>query len=137
ELRTQNSWWRFPLLVALLARVYTWLVAAAVLAAQPRTVRWPIPVDLVPLWHPLRGAWEPLVGAFMRYDGQWYVHIAQHGYAFTPAGQPLDHADAFFPLYPAFIAAIAGPLRLDQAGYGLVGLVISSLAATTALVWLY
>jgi hypothetical protein len=51
------------------------------------------------------------------YDVAWYVGIAEHGYAHTvtyaATGNPLPVNLAFFPLYPALIAAVAWALPVS------------------------
>jgi Mannosyltransferase (PIG-V) len=62
----------------------------------------PTPVS-VPGWpaHPITPGWHNLFTAWERLDTLWFLKIATHGYAKT------DASAAFFPLYPALIAALS------------------------------
>jgi hypothetical protein len=62
----------------------------------------PTPVS-VPGWpaHPVTPGWHNLFTAWERLDALWFLRIATHGYAKT------DASAAFFPLYPALIAALS------------------------------
>jgi hypothetical protein len=62
----------------------------------------PTPVS-VPGWpaHPITPGWHNLFTAWERLDALWFLKIATHGYAKT------DASAAFFPLYPALIAALS------------------------------
>jgi hypothetical protein len=89
----------------------------------------PTPVS-VPGWpaHPVTPGWHNLFTAWERLDALWFLKIATHGYAKT------DASAAFFPLYPALIAA----LSFLFGGHPLAAsLVISSGAFLGALVVLH
>jgi mannosyltransferase PIG-V len=62
----------------------------------------PTPVS-VPGWpaHAVTAGWHNLFTAWERLDALWFLKIATHGYAKT------DASAAFFPLYPALIAALS------------------------------
>jgi hypothetical protein len=62
----------------------------------------PTPVS-VPGWpaHPVTPGWHNVFTAWERLDALWFLRIATHGYAKT------DASAAFFPLYPALIAALS------------------------------
>ncbi|MCP2255179.1 hypothetical protein LY13_003953 [Prauserella aidingensis] len=76
-----------------------------------------------------------LLDRLTAWDGQWYLGIAEHGYAgqsarsVGPDGQPYPDAPfAFFPLYPAAMSIVATfGIPLDIAG-----LVVSTLAGVAA-----
>ena len=62
----------------------------------------PTPVS-VPGWpaHAITPGWHNVFTAWERLDALWFLKIATHGYAKT------DASAAFFPLYPALIAALS------------------------------
>lgn len=65
-----------------------------------------------------------------RWDTQWYVGIAAHGYHWSMHGKP---ALAFFPLYPLLLhlsASVGMPAMM-------AGLILSNLAFAAALLYLY
>jgi hypothetical protein len=66
-----------------------------------------------------------------QWDGTWYLQIAQHGYDPTFGH---GNAAAFFPLYPATIAAVRLVVPLSNA---LLGVVISTLAFGVAVCAVY
>jgi Mannosyltransferase (PIG-V) len=78
---------------------------------------------------------HPFVNMWARWDGGWYLDIAQHGYSFVPAKQSNV---AFFPLYPYLIRVVHHviPLQSD-AGWLLVGIIVSNTALLVALIYLY
>ncbi len=78
---------------------------------------------------------HPFINMWARWDGGWYLDIAQHGYSFVPAKQSNV---VFFPLYPYLIRAVQYviPLRSD-AGWLLVGIIVSNAALLFALIYLY
>ena len=81
---------------------------------------WPAPVPS-PGWHNLFTAWE-------RWDGLWFLRIADAGYGGT------DPSAAFFPLYPLLIRGLSGLIG----GHPLAAaLFISNLAYLGALFALY
>lgn len=63
-----------------------------------------------------------------RWDGGWFLRIAQHGY------DPPHFKTAFFPLYPLLLRIVAWPLG---GRYVLAGMLVSLLACATAAVLLY
>ena len=77
------------------------------------------------------GTW---IGAFDRYDSQFYLFIAQHGYPLHPAG--LAQHTAFFPGYSLLITAVHG-LTLGTVSYLTCGTLVSWLAFIGASVLLY
>jgi hypothetical protein len=66
-----------------------------------------------------------LVGAWVRWDADWYLQISRLGYS-------TEQASAFFPLYPLLIAALTA--LVGEAGRAAVAMVISNLAALLAFV---
>lgn len=68
----------------------------------------------------------PTGTGWMRWDVQWFVGIAQHGYSFHLGNYS---ATAFFPLYPLLIRAVSAS-GLDA---GLAGALIANLAFLGAL----
>jgi hypothetical protein len=77
--------------------------------------------------NPLRYQWDrprlhdlgPVVDVWARWDSDWYVQVAQHGYVW-PSSRP-----AFFPLYPALV----GPLGHLFGGHTVLAGVVVSLVA--------
>ncbi len=77
--------------------------------------------------NPLRYRWDrprlhdlgPVVDVWARWDSDWYVQIAQHGYVW-PSSRP-----AFFPLYPLLIGLLGHALG----GHTVLAGVLVSLAA--------
>lgn len=67
---------------------------------------------------------------FTRWDGAWYVEIAQKGYDYSPGGMS---SIAFFPAYPLLIRVL---LNLIPTPY-LAGIVISNLTFLAGLILLY
>jgi Mannosyltransferase (PIG-V) len=63
-----------------------------------------------------------------RWDTEWFVKIAQHGYDAAPG------APAFYPLYPSLIGLVAAPLL---GHYVLAGVVIALIAAYASFVLFY
>ena len=89
----------------------------------------PTPVS-VPGWpaHSVTPGWHNLFTAWERLDALWFLKIATHGYAKS------DASAAFFPLYPALIAA----LSFVMGGHPFAAsLVISNGAFLAALIVLY
>ncbi len=81
-----------------------------------RLVLWGLAAGTVLLFesrsNPLRGRWDrprlhdlgPVVDVWARWDSDWYVQIAQHGYVW-PSSRP-----AFFPLYPLLVGGLGRAL---------------------------
>lgn len=74
-----------------------------------------------------------LATVLTRYDGEWYIGIAAHGYDTVvqayPDGSPTASNLAFFPLYPALIA-VTDPLL--PGGPGLTAVGVSGTAGLAA-----
>jgi hypothetical protein len=73
---------------------------------------------------------NPLLDAATRWDSGAYVSIAHDGYGAVPAN------NAYFPLYPLLIRALAVPLGGSDDAYLLAGVLISNLSLFVALVYL-
>ena len=106
------------------SRAAIWLLALATLAAfgwkpQARYAEW----DSARL-HDLGSAAD----VWARWDSDWFLRIAENGYSW-PSSTP-----AFFPLYPALVAA-AG--RVLGGHYVLAGVLLSLAAAAGAFALLY
>jgi hypothetical protein len=100
------------------SRLAIWLLgAAAVLLFDPWAGRGPWDK---PRLHDLGPDW--LVDLWSRWDSDWYIQIAQHGYVW-PSSRP-----AFFPLYPL----LTGGLGRVLGGHMVLAGVIVSLAACAA-----
>jgi hypothetical protein len=106
------------------SRLVLWIIAAAsILLFDPWDERGPWDK---PRLHDVGPDW--LFDAWARWDSDWYLQIAQHGYVW-PSSRP-----AFFPLYPLLI----GPLGHAFGGHTIVAGVLVSLAACAgAFVLLY
>jgi hypothetical protein len=64
---------------------------------------------------------HPYLEAWARYDACWYVAIAEHGYR-EPISPEGDIRAAFFPLYPALVAAASAVAKPPL----LAGLIVSN-----------
>ena len=101
--------------IFLWSRLATWIAALLALATlepmrNPKAGRWDVPS----LTHDLGGVTD----VWARWDSVHFLRIAEHGYSAAEA--------AFYPLYPALVAAIG---RVFFGHYVLAGVVVS-LAAT-------
>lgn len=92
---------------------------------------------VVPNRHPDADRWDSerlhelgaLVDVWARWDSDWYLRIAEEGYAAAPSSTP-----AFFPLYPAAVAVLG---RLLLGHYVLAGVLVSLAACLAAFVLLH
>jgi hypothetical protein len=73
---------------------------------------------------------NPLLDAATRWDAKAYVDIAHDGYGTVPAN------NAYFPLYPLMMRALATLLGGGGDAYLVAGVVISNLALLVALIYL-
>jgi hypothetical protein len=106
-----------------LSRLAIWvLAAAAVLLFDPWSGRGPWDK---PRLHDLGPNW--LFDLWARWDSDWYIQIAQHGYVW-PSSRP-----AFFPLYPLLTAGLA---RVVGGHTILAGVIVSLVACAGAFVLL-
>ena len=86
--------------------------------------------------NPLRYRWDrprlhdlgAAVDVWARWDSDWYVQIAQHGYVW-PSARP-----AFFPLYPLLVGALG---HLLGGHFVLAGVLVSLVAGAAAFVVFY
>ena len=121
------AWARDVLLPFAATRAMLTVVGLLSLAVLPRRgvpARWDIPSSY------------PLITEWSRWDGYWYVRIANEGYSYVPGG---ESAVAFFPLYPTLMR-LGGILigRTDPPALAFVGIVISNVLLLAALscLWL-
>lgn len=102
-----------------------------------RTGEWEIGSNgmVSPIQAQLSSDVHPVLNMFSRWDGAWYLSIAQHGYRFTPGK---ESNVAFFPLYPGAVRVLhfAFPFHSD-AGWLFLGILLSNGACLLALAWLY
>jgi Gpi18-like mannosyltransferase len=78
---------------------------------------------------------HPFVNMWARWDGGWYLEIAQHGYTFVPGRQSNV---AFFPLYPYLVRVLHWVIPLPRdAGWLAVGIILSNASFLVALIYLY
>ena len=93
-----------------------WIRLAFLLGTALTLLWWPRTGELIP-----PSAWDPFTdlvsGTFGQWDARWFLHIARDGYNPTSA--------AFFPLYPALLAALGSSVVLGT----LLSLVAAGLGA--------
>jgi hypothetical protein len=73
-----------------------------------------------------------MVNVLSRWDAQWYLEIAKHGYVYESVNGPHSNT-AFFPLYPALMAVVSKVTHGSDASILIGGLVISNLSLLVAL----
>jgi hypothetical protein len=105
----------------LLTRVLTAIVALA------SVTLFSSPTTCPDVCHP---STNPLLDAATRWDAKAYVDIAHDGYGTVPAN------NAYFPLYPLMMRALATLLGGGGDAYLVAGVVISNLALLVALIYL-
>ncbi len=123
RLRTLD--WGPVLPIFLWSRLAIW--AAALLAL----------LVFVPSRHPEADRWDTPrlhelgygIDVWARWDSDWYLRIAEDGYADAPSSTP-----AFFPLYPALVGALG---RLLAGHYVLAGVLLSLAACLAAFALLH
>lgn len=71
--------------------------------------------------------------AWARWDGRWYVSVAESGYGDRPGEQSNL---AYFPLYPIAMRLVAAPFGGDRVALVTAGLAVSQLALLAALIYL-
>jgi hypothetical protein len=92
------------------------------------------------LWlhDPAGGPWPALPGGamlarlFSRWDGAWYIYIAQHGYPSKAAYESGLGKYAFFPLFPMLVRAVAAVTPLSMVNSALFVSITSAVGATIA-----
>jgi len=78
---------------------------------------------------------HPFVNMWARWDGGWYLDIAEHGYRFVPGEQSNV---AFFPLYPYLIRLVHYIIPLNRdSGWLSLGIIVSNTALLVALIYFY
>ena len=78
---------------------------------------------------------HPFVNMWARWDGGWYLDIAEHGYRFVPGEQSNV---AFFPLYPYLIRLVHHIIPLNRdSGWLSLGIIVSNTALLIALIYFY
>jgi hypothetical protein len=78
---------------------------------------------------------HPFVNMWARWDAGWYLDVAKNGYRFLRGEQSNV---AFFPLYPYVVRLVHGVIQLPgDAGWLLVGIIVSNTALLVALIYLY
>jgi Mannosyltransferase (PIG-V) len=124
-LQTQSN--RFPFIVStfLITRVVIFSLALFAVLRMPINAVEARGFHLPPQSHSYLEAWA-------RYDACWYVVIAEHGYR-DPISSDGDIRPAFFPLYPALVAAASWVARPPL----LAGLIVSNLCYFLFLVVLW
>jgi hypothetical protein len=74
---------------------------------------------------------EPVLSPLARWDGAWYLRIADSGYAGS------DVRAAFFPLYPLLVRAVAAPFGASPAALLVAAYAVALAAFLAALVLLH
>jgi hypothetical protein len=75
------------------------------------------------------------VNMWSRWDSGWYLGIARHGYQFV---RGVQSNVVFFPLYPFVVRLVHYLIPLPHdAGWFLVGIIVSNTALVVALIYLY
>lgn len=76
-------------------------------------------------------------GRLSKYDGNWYIGVAQHGYnhlvTLRPDGSPVNTNLAFFPGYPLLLRALGSGFGWSAFAAGLVVSALAGLAASWAI----
>ena len=106
------------------SRLALWILATGTLvlfrsSLNPERYRWDRPRI-----HDLGS----VIGVWARWDSDWYVQIAQHGYVW-PSARP-----AFFPLYPLLVGGLG---HLLGGHFVLAGVLVSLAAGACAFVFFY
>ena len=73
----------------------------------------------------------------LRWDAGWYMGIATQGYAFEPGNPSLQQNVVFFPAYPMLVRVAALLLGKSFTAYVIGGTIVSLVAFTAALAYLY
>lgn len=81
--------------------------------------------------HPTRVPPNPNGTGWMRWDAQWFIGLAEHGYSWTL--NPHKSSAAFFPLYPFLTHLVS----LGGIETGLAAMLVANVAFLLALCYLY
>ncbi len=112
---------RAVLVTLLASRLMLTVVGLLSLALLPQDTFHAFPHDF-----PYDASSNPLVNAWSRWDGYWYLRIASQGYDYVPHG---ESAVAFWPLYPTVLAAVGTVLGVGGTdALAVIGIVVSNLA---------
>jgi hypothetical protein len=115
---------------------FAWL-GFHILPAPFKSERWEVGSNhmMSPIAEQLSADTHPFVNMWSRWDSEWYLSIAKNGYQFRPGE---ESNVAFFPFYPLLVRGIHAiiPLRSD-AGWFLIGILLSNAALLLALTYLY
>jgi mannosyltransferase PIG-V len=76
---------------------------------------------------PLGGAIDYLVSPLVRWDAQWYLRIAEHGY--RAHDEAVRAGRAFFPLYPLLVRGLGGFASAGAAAIAAIAISLAALAA--------
>jgi mannosyltransferase PIG-V len=76
---------------------------------------------------PLGGGIDYVVSPLIRWDAQWYLRIAEHGYRANV--EALRGSRAFFPVYPLLVRGLGGFASAGVAALAAVGISLAALAA--------
>src|SRR5438876_920589 len=125
--------WRYALLPYLSTRFILLIVGLlANLYLMPLIIANPILPSHATYMHFPQALWL----MWQRFDSGYYLYLAHHGYG--PASTLHNHANwVFYPLYPILIAGIAFVFGGSSEAFSFAGLLISSLAAITAIIYFY
>ena len=90
-------------------------------------------VGLIVLWAMARHFDEQTWDLLAKWDGRWFIDIAEHGYdprlVYGPDGTVAESNHVFFPAYAFLIKAIAGATGLGSIYAGIVASFLAGIAA--------
>jgi hypothetical protein len=124
---------RHCLLLALASRVLVW-EAGAIAARVFGLARQPDAYNPIALQPACRNLGALLTFPVIRWDGDWYLAIAGHGYTLGASPSPPPRAN-FFPLYPILVGALGrtGMPLAAAAAIVSIGFLLCALVALTRL----
>jgi hypothetical protein len=114
--RARLDGWRYPLVIGVLSRVFTFVVVGAIGLARREDGT---------------SVLDALLDPFGKWDGIWYQRIADYGYDPTVAH---GNGVAFSPLYPLLVRETAEALSVT---YLVAGMLVSTVCFLLALVLLH
>jgi hypothetical protein len=114
--RARLDGWRYPLVIGVLSRVFTFVVVGAIGLARREDGT---------------SVLDALLDPFGKWDGIWYQRIADYGYDPTVAH---GNGVAFSPLYPLLVRETAEALSVT---YLVAGILVSTVCFLLALVLLH